>query len=144
MRGAAKCGRWPRSGGIVTGVERLVTGGPTNCFHGLRGKNAGTEIAVLDAEFHGDHSMSSKVILPDFTFPAQGPHPAVRALWVSGGLLLVPTLMLGGAVWHRHAVNVAADVAAARVLATVAEQQPVAAEVARPAAPAPQALGDAA
>src|SRR5258708_7634539 len=140
MRGVAKCGRWLRSGGIVTGVVRLVTGGPTNCFHGLRGKNAGTEIATHNVEFHGDHSMSSKVILPDFTFPAQGPHPAVRALWVSGGLLLVATLILGGAVWHRHAVNVAADAAAARALATVAAPQSVAAEAASPAAPAQQAL----
>ncbi len=84
--------------------------------------------------------MSSKVILPDFTFPAQGPHPAVRALWVSGGLLLVATLILGGAVWHRHAVNVAADAAAARALATVAAPQSVAAEAASPAAPAQQVL----
>jgi hypothetical protein len=82
--------------------------------------------------------MGAKVILPNFTLPGQGPHPAVRALWVSGGLLVVATLVLGAAVWHRHTINrVVAAVASAKALAPVEQPKPLAAaETVRPAAPA--------
>jgi hypothetical protein len=86
----------------------------------------GMEIAVVLPELHGDQSMSAKVILPSFNIPSQGPHPAVLALWASGGLVLIAALVLGGAMWHRHAVDLAAEAATARVLAAVAEQQQVA------------------
>jgi hypothetical protein len=69
--------------------------------------------------------MSAKVVLPSFNIPSQGPHPAVLALWASGGLVLIAALVLGGAMWHRHAVDLAAQSATARVLAAVAEQQQV-------------------
>lgn len=84
--------------------------------------------------------MSTKVVLPNFTFPAQGPHPAVRVLWVSGGLLLVATLILGGAVWHRHSVNTAVAEAAKAPTAAPVQAPAASAEAVRPAAPAQQAL----
>jgi hypothetical protein len=68
--------------------------------------------------------MSAKVVLPDFNFPGTGPHPAIRALWVSGGLVFVATMILGGALWHRHAVDMAAQSAASRALSAAAEQSP--------------------
>ena len=86
--------------------------------------------------------MSTKVILPNFTLPGDGPHPAVRALWVSGGLLVIATVILGAAVWHKQSVNAAVVAATAKATAELA--QPASAEVARQAAPAQQALAAAA
>ena len=78
--------------------------------------------------------MSARVILPGLNLPGRTPHPAFRALWVSGGLLVGATMLLAVAVWHRHEVDEAAQSATAKVLAAVAEQQvPVAAPVAEPA-----------
>lgn len=56
--------------------------------------------------------MSEKVVLPKFDLPGQGPHPAVKALLVAGGLLGVSMLVLGGALWHQHSEQVAAEQAA--------------------------------
>ena len=44
-----------------------------------------------------------------FDLPGQGPHPAVRAMWIVGGLLGVAFLVLGGAMWRHYAQRVAAD-----------------------------------
>lgn len=53
--------------------------------------------------------MSEKVVLPKFNLPGHTPHPAVRALWIAGALLVVATLGLGGAMWRHHALEVAAE-----------------------------------
>lgn len=84
--------------------------------------------------------MSTKVVLPNFTFPGQEPHPAVRALWIAGGTLVIATLILGGAVWHRWSVNAATESAVAKALAKAPESPPAVAEAVRPSAPAQQAL----
>ena len=86
--------------------------------------------------------MSTKVVLPSFTISGRGPHPAVRVLWASGVLLVIATLVLGAAVWHRQRVDAAVVTAAARAAAP-AEQQPLVA--AQPAgsvasSPAPQPM----
>jgi cytoskeletal protein RodZ len=66
--------------------------------------------------------MSEKVVLPKFDLPGSGPHPAVRALWIVGGLLGVAMLVLGGAMWRHHAAQETAEQEAkARVAAQLAE-----------------------
>ena len=87
--------------------------------------------------------MSTKVVLPSFTISGRGPHPAIRVLWASGVLLVVATLVLGAAVWHRQRVDAAVVAAAAKAMAAPAEQQPlVAAQAAGSASPslAPQPM----
>lgn len=81
--------------------------------------------------------MSAKVVLPDFRLPGQGPHIAVRALWATGGLVMLSTLILGGALWHRQTVETATQLAAARAM--IAAAQPA---VAAPAAVIPAAAQD--
>jgi hypothetical protein len=53
--------------------------------------------------------MSEKVVLPKFDLPGQGPHPAIKALWIVGGLLGLSMLGLGGALWHHQSQQVAAE-----------------------------------
>jgi hypothetical protein len=68
--------------------------------------------------------MSEKVVLPKFDLPGSGPHPAVRALWIVGGLLGVAMLVLGGAMWrHQAAQETAEQEAKARVAAQLAETE---------------------
>ncbi len=66
--------------------------------------------------------MSEKVVLPKFDLSGSGPHPAVRALWIVGGLFGVAMLMLGGAMWRHHAAQETAEQEAkAHVAAQLAE-----------------------
>jgi hypothetical protein len=68
--------------------------------------------------------MSEKVVLPKFDLPGSGPHPAVRALWIVGGLLGVAMLVLGGAMWrHQAAQETAEQEAKAHVAAQLAEAE---------------------
>jgi hypothetical protein len=68
--------------------------------------------------------MSEKVVLPKFDLPGSGPHPAVRALWIVGGLLAVSMLVLGGAMWRHHAAEeAAAQEAKAKIAQQAAEAQ---------------------
>jgi hypothetical protein len=53
--------------------------------------------------------MSEKVVLPKFNLPGHTPHPAVRALWGAGALLVIATLGLGGVMWRHHSLEVAAE-----------------------------------
>ena len=94
--------------------------------------------------------MSTKVVLPSFTVSGRGPHPAIRVLWASGVLLVIATLVLGGAVWYRQTADAAMTAAAARAAATAVAQQPsvVVAPAVRPpalaAAPPPAPTAEAA
>ena len=67
--------------------------------------------------------MSTRVVLPSFNIRGRGPHPAVRALWLAGALVFVAMLMLGGALWHRYALDLAVRSATSRALVMVPEQQ---------------------
>ena len=72
--------------------------------------------------------MNEKLVLPRFSMPRDATRSAMRALWVAGGMVVVATLVLGMAVWHRRSVE----------LATV-EQASAKAAAARRAAMAPAA-----
>jgi hypothetical protein len=56
-----------------------------------------------------DQKMSEKVVLPKFDLPGHGPHPAIRALWIAGGLVVLSSLVLGGAMWRHHSIEAAAE-----------------------------------
>jgi hypothetical protein len=53
--------------------------------------------------------MSEKVVLPKFDLPGKQMHPAVKLLWMVGGLLTLALLALGGALWRHHAQEVAEE-----------------------------------
>ena len=53
--------------------------------------------------------MSEKVVLPKFDLPGKQIHPAVKLLWMVGGLLLLSMLALGGALWRHHSMEVAEE-----------------------------------
>jgi hypothetical protein len=60
--------------------------------------------------------MNEKLVLPRFNVPGDGTHGAVRALWVTGTLVVLATLILGLAMWRHRAIEVAnAEEAAAKV-----------------------------
>ena len=53
--------------------------------------------------------MSEKVVLPKFDLPGKQIHPAVKLMWTVGGLLLLPMVALGGALWRHHSMEVAEE-----------------------------------
>jgi hypothetical protein len=53
--------------------------------------------------------MSEKVVLPKFDLPGKQMHPAVKMLWMVGGLLALAMLALGGALYRHHAQEVAEE-----------------------------------
>jgi hypothetical protein len=62
--------------------------------------------------------MNQKVVLPRFDLPGDSTRVAMRALWTAGGLMVVATLVLGVAMWHRRSVEIAtAEQAAAKAAA---------------------------
>jgi hypothetical protein len=75
--------------------------------------------------------MSEKVVLPKFDLPGSGPHPAVRALWIVGGLLGVAMLVLGGAMWRHHAAQETAEQEAKAKVAAQAAEAEAAAQAAK-------------
>lgn len=61
--------------------------------------------------------MSEKVVLPKFDLPSESMHPAIKAVLSVGLVLLLAMVILGGAVWKRRSVQLAAE---ARVEALIA------------------------
>ena len=53
--------------------------------------------------------MSEKVVLPKFDLPGKQMHPAVKLLWMVGGLMILSLLALGGALYRHHAQEVAEE-----------------------------------
>jgi uncharacterized protein HemX len=53
--------------------------------------------------------MSEKVVLPKFDLPGKQMHPAVKLLWMVGGLMVLSLLALGGALYRHHAQEVAEE-----------------------------------
>jgi multidrug resistance efflux pump len=53
--------------------------------------------------------MSEKVVLPKFDLPTESTHPAIKAVLIVGGVLVLSLAILGGAVWKRHAAQLAAE-----------------------------------
>jgi hypothetical protein len=75
--------------------------------------------------------MSEKVVLPKFDLPGQGPHPAVRVLQVVGGVLALAMLILGGAMWRHHSMQVAAEARAQALIAARAAEAAAVVEAAK-------------
>ncbi|HET6150457.1 MAG TPA: hypothetical protein VFH68_23160 [Polyangia bacterium] len=70
--------------------------------------------------------MSEKLVLPRFDLPRDSTRIAIRALWAAGGLVVVATLVLGMAMWHRRSVEIAtAERAAAARLAAMTPPPPI-------------------
>ena len=53
--------------------------------------------------------MSEKVVLPKFDLPGKQMHPAVKLLWMVGGLMALAMLALGGALWRHHSMEQAEE-----------------------------------
>lgn len=53
--------------------------------------------------------MSEKVVLPKFDLPGDRIHPALKVLLAVGALMVVSLLILGGAIWHRRSLQLAAE-----------------------------------
>ena len=53
--------------------------------------------------------MSEKVVLPKFDLPGKQMHPAVKLLWMVGGLMALAVLALGGALWRHHSMEQAEE-----------------------------------
>ena len=53
--------------------------------------------------------MSEKVVLPKFDLPGKQMHPAVKLLWMVGGLMALAVLALGGALWRHHSMELAEE-----------------------------------
>jgi len=75
--------------------------------------------------------MSEKVVLPKFDLPGQGPHPAVLAMKVVAGVLGVALLLLVGALWRHHSLQIAAEAHAEALIAERTAQAAAAAEAAK-------------
>jgi hypothetical protein len=72
--------------------------------------------------------MSQKVVLPKFDLPGQGPHPAVLAIRFAVGALVLALVVLAGALWRHHSLQVAAEEHAQALIAERAAQAAAAAE----------------
>src|SRR4051794_4178122 len=75
--------------------------------------------------------MSEKVVLPKFDLPGQGPHPAVRMLWIAGGSMGIALLVLGGAMWRHHSMQLAAEARAQAMIAARTAEAAAAIEAAK-------------
>jgi|SRR3954470_1458600 hypothetical protein len=53
--------------------------------------------------------MSEKVVLPKFDLPGKQTHPAVKLLWMVGGLLALAMVALGGALWRHRSMELAEE-----------------------------------
>jgi membrane protein involved in colicin uptake len=63
--------------------------------------------------------MGEPVVLPKFQLHGDKPHWAVRAAWISGGVLLLSIAGLVAVIMHRHTLEVEAHVAKQEALARV-------------------------
>lgn len=88
--------------------------------------------------------MSEKVVLPKFDLPGQGPHPAVLAMKIVGGVLALTMVLLMGALWHHHSLQVEAEAKAKALVAERIAQAAAEAEKARAAQAAAKAAAEAA
>jgi hypothetical protein len=63
--------------------------------------------------------MGQPVVLPKFELPGDKPHWAIRAAWITGGLLLVSVLALGAVISHHRNLETQADIARTEAVARV-------------------------
>jgi hypothetical protein len=63
--------------------------------------------------------MGQPVLLPKFELPGDKPHWAIRAAWITGGLLLVSIIALGAVISHHRNLETQADIARSEALARV-------------------------
>jgi hypothetical protein len=75
--------------------------------------------------------MAEKVVLPKFDLPGDRMHPTTKILLGVGVLLLVSLMVLGGAVWHRRSLQLAAEQRQAALIAARTAEANAAAEAAK-------------
>jgi colicin import membrane protein len=75
--------------------------------------------------------MGEKVVLPKFDLPGDRMHPTTKILLGAGVLLLVSLMVLGGAVWHRRSLQLAAEQRQAALIAARTAEANAAAEAAK-------------
>jgi len=75
--------------------------------------------------------MSQKVVLPKFDLPGHGPHPAVLAIKIAAGALGLALVVLIGALWRNHSLQVAAEDHAQALIVERTAQATAAAEAAK-------------
>lgn len=63
--------------------------------------------------------MGQPMVLPKFELPGDKPHWAVRAAWISGGLLLASGIGLGAVIVHHRNLENQVEVAKAEAIAKV-------------------------
>ena len=63
--------------------------------------------------------MGQPVVLPKFELSGDRPHWAVRAAWITGGLLLVSVLALGAVIVHHRNLETQAQLAKVEAIARV-------------------------
>lgn len=61
--------------------------------------------------------MGQPVVIPKFDLPGNKPHWAVRAAWMTTGVLLVSILGLAAVVMHRRSLETKAEIAKAEAIA---------------------------
>jgi hypothetical protein len=75
--------------------------------------------------------MAEKVVLPKFDLPGDRMHPTTKIVLAVGALLLVSLMVLGGAVWHRRSLQLAAEQRQAALIAARTAEANAAAEAAK-------------
>jgi pyruvate/2-oxoglutarate dehydrogenase complex dihydrolipoamide acyltransferase (E2) component len=75
--------------------------------------------------------MSDKVVLPKFDLPGDRTHPAVKVLWAAVSVFLLCLLALGGALWHQHSLQLAAEKRQSDLVAARTAEANAAAEAAK-------------
>lgn len=63
--------------------------------------------------------MGQPVVLPKFELQGDKPHWAVRAAWITGGLLLISLVGLGAIIFHHRNLETQAHIAKAEAIARV-------------------------
>lgn len=63
--------------------------------------------------------MGQPVVLPKFELQGDRPHWAVRAAWITGGLLMAAVVALGGVIMHHRSLETQAQLARVEAIARV-------------------------
>jgi len=84
-----------------------------------------------DPPFKERIEMGEKVVLPKFDLPGDRMHPATKVVLGVGVLLLVSLFVLGGAVWQRRSLQLAAEARQAALIAARTAEANAAAEASK-------------
>ena len=86
---------------------------------------------MLTADAKERVQMSEKVVLPKFDLPGDRMHPAMKAFFAVCGLMVAAMLVLGGALWHRRSLQLAAEARQEALIAARMAEANAAAEAAK-------------